>query len=481
MKKRQYAYQFRCQLTKDQTVQFVRFAGCVRKVWNYFLSEIGKAEDQYKAKLKAKLKQEKLNKEAEQVKLDVDTLEKILSEENQSEIHSEEKQDKVTSNKKAKGKKSKKNYSYKGYHHYAKLLTKLKAKKKYFYLKDCPSQALQQTLINLDKGFKRFFKKEADHPVFKKKAKYKAIHFPQGFDFKGEGQINLPKIGLVRFIQHRPLHPDFTIKNVYIREKAGHFYLSLQGEISEPDLVKHPSLRKVIGFDLGITHFLVSNKKDYVTPLNKYQQQLKHLQALQKGLKVKTKFSTNWTRLQQRIAKKHHHIANCRKNFNHQLSRYLANHYDIVFLEKLDIQAMLAKGKHKLNMQILDQGWYQFKTFLKYKLGWQSKKMIEVDPTYTSQGCSYCGHISRSNRQSQSQFCCVKCGFATHADYQASLNIFKRGLPQLDKEERSVILKDLFCQASYHLVSNSNPIEFIVQQDKKKALTRLLIPHLGNS
>ena len=124
---------------------------------------------------------------------------------------------------------------------------------------------MQQTLINLDKGFQRFFKKEAEHPIFKKKTKYKAIHFPQGFDFKGEGQINLPKIGLVRFIQHRPLLPDFTIKNVYIREKAGYFYLSLQGEISEHDLTQQPSLRKVIGFDLGITHFLVSNKKDYVT------------------------------------------------------------------------------------------------------------------------------------------------------------------------------------------------------------------------
>ena len=468
MKKRQYAYQFRCQLTKEQTVQFVQSAGCVRKVWNYFLSKIEKAEERYKTKLKA---------ETEQAKLNLEVVEKNTSFLDKEIDNKESQEDKDETKTKAKSKKAS---SYKGYHHYAKLLTKLKAKKKYFYLKDCPSQALQQTLINLDKGFKRFFKKEAEHPVFKKKAKYKAIHFPQGFDFKGEGQINLPKIGLVHFIQHRPLHPDFTIKNVYIREKAGHFYLSLQGEISEPDLVKRHSLRKVIGFDLGITHFLVSNKKDYVTPLNKYQQ-LKHLQALQKGLKAKTKFSTNWTRLQQRIAKKHHHIANCRKNFNHQLSRYLANHYDIVFLEKLDIQAMLTKGSCNLNLQILDQGWYQFKTFLKYKLGWQSKKMIEVDPAYTSQGCSYCGHISRANRQSQSQFCCVKCGFATHADYQASLNIFKRGLPQLDKEERSVILKDLFCQASYHLVSNSNPIEFIVQQDKKKALTRLLIPHLGNS
>ena len=482
MKKRQYAYQFRCQLTKEQTVQFVQFAGCVRKVWNHFLSEIGKAEDRYKAKLKAKIEQEKLNKEAEQVKLDVDTLEKILSEENHSEIHSEEKQDKVTSNKKAKGKKSKKNYSYKGYHHYAKLLTKMKVKKKYFYLKDCPSQALQQTLINLDKGFQRFFKKEAEHPVFKKKAKYKVIHFPQKFqlfpEVNGKGTILLPKIGYVQYIAHRPLHPDFEIKNVYIREKAGHFYLFLQGEISEPDLVKQPSLRKVIGLDLGITHFFTSNQLGWIKPLNKYQQQLKRLQLLQRKLKTKTKFSTNWMRLQRQIAKKHHHIANCRKNFNHQLSRYLANRYDVVFLENLDIQAMLAKGKHKLNMQILDQGWFQFKTFLSYKMAWLNKKVIEVNPAYTSQTCAYCGHISQENRPTQAQFCCTRCGFTANADYQASLNIIKKGLKQLNKADLNGIFQELFRCATYQLMQVKQNFKIVVKQQKKQ-LTQLSIPHLG--
>ena len=351
--KRTFAYQYRLDLTDAQYQEFVRWAGCVRKVWNYFLSKIEKAEEKYKAKIKA---------EAEQAKLDAEKVEDNAS------------SDKETDNKKAKSKsKSKKKAkSYKGYYHNTQLLTKLKAKKKYAYLNDCPSQALQQTLKNLDKGFKRFFKKEAEHPVFKKKSKYKAIHFPQGYqlfpEVNGKGVIRLPKIGYVRYIAHRPIHPDFEIKNVYVREKGGHFYLSLQGEINEPDLVERPSLRKVIGLDLGITHFFTTNQLEWVKPLNKYQRQLTHLQSLQRQLTTKTKFSTNWIRLQRRIAKKHHHIANCRKNFNHQLSRYMADHYDAVFLEKLDIQAMLAKGGHKLNMQILDQGWYQFKTFLKYKM-----------------------------------------------------------------------------------------------------------------
>ena len=468
--KKTFAYQYRLDLTDAQRQEFVRWAGCVRKVWNYFLGEVKKAEDRYKAKLKS---------ESEQAKDD--------AEKTQDDSSS----DKETDNKSTKGKTKskskpkKKKRSYKGYHHYASRLTRLKAKKKYAYLNDCPSQALQQTLKNMDKAFQRFFKKEAGHPVFKKKSKYKAIHFPQGYqlfpEVNGKGVIRLPKIGYVRYIAHRPIHPDFEIKNVYVRERGGHFYLSLQGEINEPDLAERPSLRKVIGLDLGITHFFTTNQLEWVKPLNKYQQQLSHLQSLQRQLTTKTKFSTNWIRLQRRIAKKHHHIANCRKNFNHQLSRYIADRYDAVFLEKLDIQAMLAKGGHKLNMQILDQGWYQFKTLLKYKMEWLNKAYIEVDPAYTSQACAFCGHTSRGNRPTQSQFRCLSCGFTANADYQASLNIARRGLTQLEKDDQTVIFQDLFRHATYQFVPINQSIETVVKQQKKKRLTQLALPQLGVS
>ena len=471
--KKTFAYQYRLDLTNAQYQEFVRWAGCVRKVWNYFLGEVKKAEDRYKAKLKTKSEQAKLDAEAS-------------AEKTQDDSSSNKNTNKKTKGEvKSKAKAKKKNRSYKGYHHYASRLTRLKTKKKYAYLNDCPSQTLQQTLINLDKGFKRFFKKEADHPVFKKKAKYKAIHFPQGYqlfpEVNGKGVIRLPKIGYVHYIAHRPIHPDFEIKNVYVRERGGHFYLSLQGEINEPDLAERPSLRKVIGLDLGIKHFFTTNQLEWVKPLNKYQRQLTHLQSLQRQLTTKTKFSTNWMRLQRRIAKKHNHIANCRKNFNHQLSRYMADHYDAVFLEKLDIQAMLAKGGHKLNMQILDQGWYQFKTFLKYKMEWLNKAYIEVDPAYTSQACAFCGHTSRGNRPTQSQFRCLSCGFTANADYQASLNIARRGLTRLEKDDQAVIFQNLFRQATYQFVPINQSVETVVQQQKKKRLTQLTLPHLGIS
>ena len=471
--KKTFAYHYRLDLTDAQYQEFVRWAGCVRKVWNYFLGEVKKAEDRYKAKLKT---------ESEQAKLDAEA----SAEKTQDDSSSNKNTNKKTKGKvKSKTKAKKKNRSYKGYHHYASRLTRLKTKKKYAYLNDCPSQALQQTLINLDKGFKRFFKKEAEHPVFKKKSKYKAIHFPQGYqlfpEVNGKGVIRLPKIGYVHYIAHRPIHPDFEIKNVYVREKGGHFYLSLQGEINEPDLAERPSLRKVIGLDLGIKHFFTTNQLEWVKPLNKYQRQLAHLQSLQRQLTTKTKFSTNWMRLQRRIAKKHHHIANCRKNFNHQLSRYIADKYDAVFLEKLDIQAMLAKGGYKLNMQILDQGWYQFKTFLKYKMEWLNKAFVEVDPAYTSQACACCGHISRGNRPTQSQFRCLSCGFTANADYQASHNIARRGLTQLDKDDQTVIFRDLFRQATYQFVPINRSLETVVKQQKKKRLTQLALPQLGVS
>ena len=467
--KRTFAYHYRLDLTDAQYQEFVRWAGCVRKIWNYFLGEVKKAEERYKAKEKAESEQAKLNAETSTEK----------TQDNSSS-------DKDTNKKaKSKTKPKKKAKSYKGYYHYASRLTRLKAKKKYAYLNDCPAQALQQTLRNLDKGFKRFFKKEAGHPVFKKKAKYKAIHFPQDYQLfpeaNGKGVIRLPKMGYVRYIAHRPIHPDFEIKNVYVRERGGHFYLSLQGEINEPDLAERPSLRKVIGLDLGIKHFFTTNQLEWVKPLNKYQRQLTHLQSLQRQLTTKTKFSTNWIRLQRRIAKKHHHIANCRKNFNHQLSRYIADHYDAVFLEKLDIQAMLAKGGHKLNMQILDQGWYQFKTFLKYKMEWLNKAFVEVDPAYTSQACAFCGHTSRGNRPTQSQFRCLNCGFTANADYQASLNIARRGLTQLEKDDQSVIFQDLFRQATYQFVPINTSTKAVVKQQKKKRLTQLTLPQLGVS
>ena len=84
---------------------------------------------------------------------------------------------------------------------------------------------------------------------------------------------------------------------------------------------------------------------------------------------------------------------------------------------------MRSSAKSGLNRSILQQSWGNFFELLEYKLKRNGGQLIKVDPKYTSQKCSCCGHISKENRQSQATFECVRCGSQKNADYNASLNI----------------------------------------------------------
>lgn len=68
---------------------------------------------------------------------------------------------------------------------------------------------------------------------------------------------------------------------------------------------------------------------------------------------------------------------------------------------------------------------------IEYKARLAGVRVIIVDPRYTSQMCSQCGHVSKSNRRNQSNFSCKSCGFSAHADYNAALNIQGRAIVNL--------------------------------------------------
>jgi len=71
---------------------------------------------------------------------------------------------------------------------------------------------------------------------------------------------------------------------------------------------------------------------------------------------------------------------------------------------------------------------FQLKSFLIYKAGLAGVAVQHVDPRNTSRQCQRCGHIAKANRQTQSQFLCVQCGFAALADHNAAVNIRQRAL-----------------------------------------------------
>ena len=320
---------------------------------------------------------------------------------------------------------------------YTKIANQLPQWKKTFtWLKDCHSQVLQQSLKDLERAYCNFFEKRANFPRFKKKGIKERIRFPQGCKLEQHNsRLYLPKIGWVRYRNSRNVVGE--IKNVTVRQKCGRFYVSIQTEC-EVEIAKHQGGE--IGIDMGIVRFATLSNGEYFEPLNAFKTYKGKLAKLQRQLKNKIKFSKNWQKLQAKIAKLHHKIANCRKDFLHKISTTISKNHAMIYVEDLQVSNMSksAKGtveapganvaqKSGLNRAILDQSWAEFRRQLDYKSQWQGGALVAVPPHNTSRTCPCCGHTDKENRPTQAKFECVECGHTENADVVGAINILERG------------------------------------------------------
>jgi putative transposase len=142
-----------------------------------------------------------------------------------------------------------------------------------------------------------------------------------------------------------------------------------------------------------------------------------------------------------RLARAKEREANRRRNYLHEQGRKLVQRADVIALEALNLRAMTrsAKGslaqpgrnvraKAGLNRRMLDAGFGQFERLIAEKVAETARQIVRIDARFSSQECSRCGHVARESRRKR-RFCCVRCGFTTHADVNAALVI--RGRAQL--------------------------------------------------
>ena len=314
------------------------------------------------------------------------------------------------------------------------------------WLKIAHSQVLQAALKDLHQAYKNFFEKRAGFPKFKKKGQGASFRFPQGYTLEDKlkfqqkanerrplgymldeknATIFLPKIGVVRYRKSREVVG--TLKNITCSFKAGKWFVSIQTELEVQKST--PTATSSIGIDLGVANFATLSDGTFVKPLNSFKKHEVRLARYQRRMARKVKGSCNWKKAKLKVQKAHATITNARNDFLHKLSHQVARDHALVVVEVLKVKNMTAKGKHKrgLNKAILDQGWAEFKRQLEYKLGWNGGLFIEVNPAYTSQTCSQCGHVHKDNRQTQSNFTCVACGHHEHADLNAAKNILAAG------------------------------------------------------
>ena len=196
--------------------------------------------------------------------------------------------------------------------------------------------------------------------------------------------------------------------------KKKHWYLTVFIETTEP---KQLPTEKILGIDRGIKNIAVCSNNQFFN-----SKKLKNVKGKYRYLrkKLKTKGTRSAIRLLKRLSGRENRFV---KDCNHCISKQIVNlPFDTFVLEQLDIHAEKGKGR-KFNTLLSNWSWFQLEQFLTYKAKLVGKKVEYVDARYTSQKCSVCSYVSRSNRKSQAHFCCKKCGNQLNADLNASRNI----------------------------------------------------------
>ncbi len=304
------------------------------------------------------------------------------------------------------------------------------------YLKEVDSVALQQTVIHLYDAYMNFFRHNATFPKFKKKKNdygYTTMNINNSIRFI-EDDIQIPKLGRIKVIRHRKLPESFKFTMVSVSRLGRNYYVSLLGEEEYFDYGEYikESLdpNNSIGLDFSLSHLFVDSNGSHLDMPTYYQDSLTKLAKEQRKLSHMKKDSSHYKKQLLRVKNLHEHIANQRKDFLHKVSRKLANAYDYVFVENLDLKEMSERrDKLKLGISIFDLGYGTFLNYLSYKLKWLNKKLIKVDRYFpSSQLCSACNYRKSDLTLNQRNWVCPICGFKHDRDYNAAINIKKEGI-----------------------------------------------------
>ena len=381
--KKNKAYKFRIYPTNEQKVLLGKTFGCCRLVFNYFLDLSNKKYENDKITLK--------------------------------------------------------------YKDYAEMLNELKCEKE--FLKEIDSISLQQELRHLDNSFKNFFKYKKGYPNYKKKSlhndSYSTMNVNNNISIIDNKYIKLPKIGKVKSKIHRQIDNTYRLKSATISKvPSGKYYVSILFEYDDNYIDYKIDETKIIGLDYQMKNLFISiddNIKTNNEFLKIYRKNEKRLRFLQQTLsrrqrpnyKKDIKSSKRYEKQRIKVAKLLEYQKNKRNDYYNKLSKEIANRYDIVVLEDIDMQEMAKENK--LNSKATyDNGWGIFRNMLKYKMENLGKRLIVVDKYFpSSKICNVCGHKNELLTVTEKTWQCPKCHTLHNRDINASINLKKRRIKNI--------------------------------------------------
>ena len=241
--------------------------------------------------------------------------------------------------------------------------------------------------------------------------------------------LHLPTVGDVRIVLHRPLPNRAVIRSVTVSmNHTGQYYASILFDKTVPSAIrKDPRFLKVIGLDYSNSHFYVDSEGRKLDIPHFYRRKEQKLIKLNRQLSRYKRDSIAYRDTRHAIARIHQGIACQRRDFLHKLSYWIADTYDIVCVEDLDMQQI--SRSYSLGKATLDNAYGIFLRMLKYKLEDRGKSLITVDRWFpSSKLCHCCGHIKHDLRMSERSWRCPSCGAVLDRDVNAALNIRQEGL-----------------------------------------------------
>ena len=322
------------------------------------------------------------------------------------------------------------------------------------FLKEVDSLALANEQLHLQAAYNAFFKnKSIGFPNFKSAKRSKKAYTTNNqkgtIALTGKG-IKLPKLGIVKAKLHRLPKTGWTLESATIsQESDGKFYAAVLFEYEE-EIKAVPVSKNAIGLDyksdglyMDSNGIVGSNHKFYRESYKKLCKAQRKLSRMIEsniiGYKPGPKGGRipiygkplseckNIAKQRLRVAKISKHIANQRLDNLHKKSTEIANLYDVVCVESLNMKAIANRGLGN-GKATLDNGYGMFLNMLEYKLYDRGKHFVKVDKWFpSSQLCSCCG-----NRQklalSVRTYTCRSCGIVIDRDYNAAINIKNEGL-----------------------------------------------------
>ena len=286
-------------------------------------------------------------------------------------------------------------------------------------------------LARLERAYKAFFRRvkageKPGYPRFKGRNRWRSFtckEYGNGARLDN-GCLVLSKIGRISVHWSHPI--EGTPKTITVSREADGWYVAIScAEVPAQPL---PPTGRATGIDMGLESFATRADGEQIKNPRWYRTAEGYFALCQRRVARRKKGSKRRAKAVKLVAKAHQHIANQRRDFHHKEARKLVQQYDVIYHEDLRVRNMVKN--HCLAKSISDAGWAQFITILTFKAASAGKRVLVVNPAFTSQRCSGCGAMvwkGLSTRWHE----CPECGLSIHRDHNSARDIMRLGQEQL--------------------------------------------------